>query len=151
VEAVHRVNERQKLVLADKIAAHFGPRLRGSTIALWGLSFKPGTDDIREAPALAIIDRLLAEGARVRATDPAALAEVRHRYGDKIQLFEGAYEAAQGANALALVTEWHEFRRPNFDRLRDLLVEPVVFDGRNIWEPDEMRQRGFTYYGIGRP
>ena len=154
IEAVHRANDRQKRILADKIAAHFhqqpGARLRGRTVCLWGLSFKPGTDDIREAPALAVIDRLLEDGVRVRATDPAAMGEIRARYGDRVSLFDSGYEAAQGADALAVLTEWHEFRRPNFDRLKELLAEPVVFDGRNIWEPSEMRERGFTYYGIGR-
>jgi UDPglucose 6-dehydrogenase len=150
IEAVHRVNERQKRVLADKIAAHFGARLRGRTVCLWGLSFKPGTDDIREAPAMVIIDRLLEEGVKVRAHDPAAMGEVHARYGDRVALFESSYDAAEGADALALVTEWHEFRRPNFDRLKELLVEPVLFDGRNVWDPDEMRARGFAYYGIGR-
>jgi len=151
MDAVHRVNERQKRLLADKIATHFAGRLRGRTIALWGLSFKPGTDDIREAPSLAIIDRLLAEGVKVRAHDPAAMAEVKRRYGDAIALFESSYEAVRGADALALITEWHEFRRPNFNRLKELLVEPVLFDGRNIWEPADLRQQGFIYHGIGRP
>jgi UDPglucose 6-dehydrogenase len=150
LEAVHRVNERQKRLLADKIAGHFGARLRGRTVALWGLAFKPGTDDIREAPSLVIIDRLLAEGVHVRAFDPAANAPVRARYGDRVAVFDSNYEAVRGADALALVTEWHEFRRPNFARLRELLVEPTVFDGRNVWDPHELRTLGFTYYGIGR-
>ncbi len=151
VEAVHRVNERQKAVMVDKIAAHFGPRLRGRTIALWGLSFKPGTDDTREAPSLVVIDRLLADGVTLRAHDPAAGTAIRARFGERVHLFESNYEAARGADALALLTEWHEFRRPNFARLKELLVEPVVFDGRNIWDPRELRSFGFTYYGIGRP
>ena len=153
IEAVDRANDRQKAILADKITAHFarqGVGLRGRTVCLWGLSFKPGTDDIREAPAISVIDRLLAEGVSIRATDPAAMGEMRHRYGDKIALFESGYEAAQGADALALITEWHEFRRPNFDRLKEILAQPVLFDGRNVWEPEDMRARGFTYYGIGR-
>jgi UDPglucose 6-dehydrogenase len=151
LEAVHRVNERQKRLLAEKIATHFGPRMRGRTIALWGLAFKPGTDDIREAPSLALIDRLLELGAQVRAFDPAAGPQVQARYGDRVQILDSNYEAARGADALALVTEWHEFRRPNFARLKELLVEPVIFDGRNVWTPSELRALGYTYYGIGRP
>jgi len=152
LEAVHRVNERQKGVLVDKMLAHFrGEGLAGRTVALWGLSFKPGTDDVREAPALVVIDRLLAEGARVRAHDPVANEVVRARFGERVALFENNYEAATGAHALALLTEWHEFRRPNFKRLRELLAMPVLFDGRNVWDPAEVRGAGFTYHGIGRP
>ena len=151
LEAVHRVNERQKVLLADRIAAHFGDAIRGRTVCLWGLAFKPGTDDTREAPSLSIIDRLLELGVNVRATDPAAAEPIRARYGDRVALFESNYEAARGAHALALVTEWHEFRRPNFERMKELLAEPVIFDGRNIWDPAELRAMGFTYHGIGRP
>jgi UDPglucose 6-dehydrogenase len=155
LEAVHRVNERQKLLLADKIASHYGARLRGRTLAVWGLSFKPGTDDIREAPSITVIERLLEQGVNVRAFDPAANGPVRARFAerhpDRVQVFESNYEAASGADGLALVTEWHEFRRPNFARLKELLAEPVLFDGRNIWDPAELRAHGFTYYGIGRP
>ena len=148
--AVHRVNERQKGRLADKIFAHLGADLRGLTIAVWGLSFKPGTDDIREAPALTIIDRLLAAGAIVRAHDPAAHSAVRPRYDERVTLCEDAYAAAAGASALVLCTEWHEFRRPTFQRLKELLAQPLIFDGRNIWDPRELRRLGFTYFGIGR-
>ena len=151
LEAVHRVNERQKRRLADKIATHFGSSLRGRTVCLWGLAFKPGTDDIREAPALSIIDSLLAEGVTVHAHDPAAMGPIGALYGDRVRLFDSNYEAARGADALAILTEWHEFRRPNFERLKELLRQPLVFDGRNIWDPVEMRALGFTYYGIGRP
>jgi UDPglucose 6-dehydrogenase len=151
LEAVHRVNERQKGVLVDKMLAHFGGALAGRTFALWGLAFKPGTDDTREAPALVIIDRLLAAGAKVRAHDPVANEVIAARYGDKITLCETNYEAARGADALALLTEWHEFRRPNFVRLKELLTHAVVFDGRNIWDPAELRSHGFVSHGIGRP
>ena len=150
LETVHRVNERQKRVLAEKVIAHFGSEIRGKTVCLWGLSFKPGTDDIREAPSLAVIDRLLEEGVSVRASDPAANAQVAARYPGQVRVFESNYEAAEGADALALITEWHEFRRPNFDRLKQLLRGAVVFDGRNIWDPAELAALGFTYYGIGR-
>jgi UDPglucose 6-dehydrogenase len=150
LEAVHRVNERQKARLADKIVQHFGGDLRGKTIAIWGLSFKPGTDDTREAPSEVVIEKLLAAGAVVNAHDPVANDSTRRTFGDRIRLFDGNYEAAEGAHALALLTEWHQFRRPNFKRLKQLLKEPVLFDGRNIWEPVEVRALGFRYHGIGR-
>jgi UDPglucose 6-dehydrogenase len=151
VAAVDRVNARQKGLLAIKIQKHFGS-MSGRRIAIWGLAFKPRTDDIREAPALTIIDRLLAAGVKeVIATDPAAMANVRALLGAKVTLTDNMYAACDGADALAVVTEWHEFRRPDFERLKSLLRQPVVFDGRNIWDPDELRALGFTYYGIGRP
>src|SRR5262249_27165469 len=134
LEAVHRVNERQKLLLADKIIRHFG-NLRGRTIAVWGLTFKPSTDDTREAPSLVVIEQLLQAGAAVQVHDPVANDSVRRQFGDRIRSFDSNYDAARGASALALLTEWHEFRRPNFERLKTLLVEPVLFDGRNIWDP----------------
>jgi UDPglucose 6-dehydrogenase len=153
LEAVHRVNERQKSLLADKLTRHFGGSLAGRTIAVWGLAFKPGTDDVREAPALAIVERLLHAGAQVRAHDPVANESMRRVFPKelRLELFEAGYDAATGADALVLCTEWHQFRRPNFQRLRELLRQPVLFDGRNIWEPKEVRSLGFTYYGIGRP
>lgn len=125
--------------------------LRGKQIGVWGLAFKPGTDDIREAPAIAIIDRLLEAGAKVTAHDPAAMDNVRARYGDRVSLHADMYDVAAGCDALVLVTEWHDFRRPNFERLKSLLRSPVLFDGRNIWDPFELRALGFTYFGIGRP
>ncbi|HEX2573271.1 MAG TPA: UDP-glucose/GDP-mannose dehydrogenase family protein [Polyangia bacterium] len=158
LEAVHRVNERQKKLLAERLATHFsatGRGLRGRTIALWGLSFKPGTDDTREAPALVILDRLLEQGATVRVYDPVAGAAVAARYagrhfGDRMVLCESNYEATRGAEALLVCTEWHEFRRPNFARLKELMAEPTVFDGRNVWDPTELRALGFAYHGVGR-
>jgi UDPglucose 6-dehydrogenase len=150
LESVHRVNERQKRLLGDKIVKHFGGSLEGRTIALWGLSFKPGTDDIREAPSLSVIERLLEAGAIVHGHDPVANEQIAKVFGDRIKLFEHNYDAVAGASALALLTEWHQFRRPNFKRLKELLREPVLFDGRNAWEPKEVRADGFTYYGIGR-
>jgi UDPglucose 6-dehydrogenase len=150
VTATDQVNDRQKAVLATKIERHFGG-LAGKRIAIWGLAFKPRTDDIREAPALTLIERLFAGGAReVVAHDPAAMANVKTLLGDRVRLVDHMYDALAGADALALVTEWHEFRRPDFARMRKLLAEPVVFDGRNIWDGDELRSLGFTYYGIGR-
>ena len=126
------VNERQKRRLGEKVASHFGGNLKGKKIAIWGLAFKPGTDDIREAPALVLIEQLLAAGATVSATDPVAIGAVRKQLGDRITYEEAHYECARGADALVLVTEWHEFRRPSFERLKSLLNQPVIFDGRDI-------------------
>ena len=150
VDAVERANERQKRVLGERIAAHFEDKLDGRTIAIWGLAFKPETDDIRESPALVLVEQLRAAGARVVGYDPAAAANIRAALGDAIQLVDEAYAAVTGADALVLVTEWHELRHPNFSRLRHAMRAPVVFDGRNVWSPDDARAAGFTYYGIGR-
>jgi UDPglucose 6-dehydrogenase len=150
LDAVVAVNERQKKKMGEKILAHFKNDVKGKRIAVWGLAFKPGTDDIREAPPLVLIEQLLAAGATVCATDPVAMDAVRKQLGDRITYEPNNYDCAKGADALALVTEWHEFRRPSFDRLKGLLKQPVIFDGRNIWSPSELRAAGFTYYGIGR-
>lgn len=150
MEAVDRVNEAQKQVLFAKIKKHFGPKLKEKTLAIWGLAFKPRTDDIREAPALALIDALLAEGAQVRVHDPEALANVRALYGNKLIYCDRPYGTLEQADALAIVTEWQEFRRPNFDIIKNLLREPVIFDGRNIYEPKSVEDLGFRYYSIGR-
>jgi UDPglucose 6-dehydrogenase len=152
VRAAEEANARQKALFADAIERHFAARggLGGQTIAVWGVAFKPGTDDIAEAPALTLIDRLLARSARVVVYDPAAMEHVRARYGDRVRTAPGMYHAAEGADALALVTEWHELRRPDFARLRTLMRAPLVFDGRNAWDAGELRALGFTYYGIGR-
>ncbi len=148
--AVEEVNERQKRVLVQKLKNHFDGQLRGKTIALWGLSFKPRTDDIREAPALSIIKDLLDEGATVRAHDPVAIPAARALFSTAVDFCENNYEALNGADALLIVTEWNEFRRPDFDRMKSLMKQPVVFDGRNIYDPKTMTERGFVYYGIGR-
>jgi UDPglucose 6-dehydrogenase len=150
LDAVVDVNERQKRVLGEKILKHFGSNLAGKRIALWGLAFKPGTDDIREAPALVLIEQLLAAGAEVVGTDPVAMPAVRKQLGDRIRFEESNYAAAAGADALVLVTEWNEFRRPSFERLKQEMRQPIIFDGRNIWNPAELRAAGFTYTGIGR-
>jgi len=150
LNAVVAVNERQKKKLGEKLLAHFGGNLKGKRIAVWGLAFKPGTDDTREAPALVLVEQLLAAGASVCATDPVAIDVVRKQLGDRIEYEESNYACAKGADALALVTERHEFRRPSFERLKTLMKQPVLFDGRNIWNPSEVRAAGFTYYGIGR-
>jgi UDPglucose 6-dehydrogenase len=150
LDAVVNVNERQKKKLGEKVLAHFKGDLKGKRIAIWGLAFKPGTDDIREAPALVLVDQLVAAGATVVGTDPVAMEAVRKQIGDRMHYEENNYQCAKDADALVLVTEWHEFRRPAFDRLKGLLKQPVIFDGRNIWNPAELRAAGFTYYGIGR-
>jgi UDPglucose 6-dehydrogenase len=150
LEAVVAVNERQKRVLGERIVKHFGGQLQGRRIAVWGLAFKPGTDDLREAPALVLIEQLLAAGAKVIATDPVALSAARRLIGDRVQFESCAYQCATGADALALMTEWHEYRRPNFARLRQIMKTPALFDGRNQWEPAALRNAGFTYTGIGR-
>jgi UDPglucose 6-dehydrogenase len=150
LDAVVAVNERQKKKLGEKILGHFKNDLKGKRIAVWGLAFKPGTDDIREAPALVLIDQLLSAGATVSGTDPVAMDAVRKQLGDRITYEPNNYECAKGADALALVTEWREFRRPDFERLKGLLKQPVIFDGRNIWSPTELRAAGYKYYGMGR-
>jgi UDPglucose 6-dehydrogenase len=150
--AVESVNASQKEVLVNKMKRHF-PELRGRTLALWGLAFKPNTDDMREAPSRTVIDMLFQAGARVRAYDPIAASEARRIYGERADflLCKNAYEAAQGADALAIVTEWQEFRSPDFERLKELLKAPVIFDGRNLYDPAMVSRFGFTYHAIGRP
>jgi UDPglucose 6-dehydrogenase len=149
--AVEDVNEAQKRLLVDKMLQHFDGTLEGRTIAVWGLAFKPRTDDMREAPSLVIIDRLLHHGARVQAFDPAAAEVARHELPDPVVLCESSFDALEGADALALVTEWNEFRNPDFDKMLARMKHPVIFDGRNIYEPAKVRKMGFTYYGMGRP
>jgi len=150
MEAVDEVNEAQKRVLFRKVRAHFGGELKGKTLAVWGLAFKPRTDDVREAPALVLIDALLAEGAAVRVHDPEALANVKAQYGERLVYCDRPYGALEGADGLAIVTEWQEFRNPDFEVMRRLLRQPVVFDGRNLYEPAALAALGFTYYAIGR-
>ncbi|MEX0937575.1 MAG: UDP-glucose/GDP-mannose dehydrogenase family protein [Pirellulales bacterium] len=148
--AVEEVNSRQKLILWEKIRQHFDGELAGRTIAIWGLSFKPRTDDIREAPALVLIDRLLEAGCKVQVHDPEAMDNVRRQYGDRLVYGERPLDVLPGADALAIATEWAEFRRPNFEQMRRMMRRPVIFDGRNLYDPERMRQSGFTYYSIGR-
>jgi UDPglucose 6-dehydrogenase len=150
LEAVISVNERQKRLLGERILAHFGGDLRGKRVAVWGLAFKPGTDDIREAPALTLIEQVLAAGGEVVATDPQAIAPTRKIFGDRVRFETQSYKCAEGADVLALCTEWHEYRRPNFERLKRLMRQPVLFDGRNQWEPEALQAAGFTYSAIGR-
>jgi UDPglucose 6-dehydrogenase len=150
LEAVEAVNYRQKQVLFRKLAAAFDGKLAGRTVAVWGLAFKPNTDDMREAPALVVIEELLAAGAAVRAYDPAAMHEAGKLLGDRITYCTRSYDALEGADALVIVTEWHDFRHPDFERMKQLLRRPLVVDGRNLYDPARMRQLGFEYHSIGR-
>lgn len=151
LDAVHEVNQCQKLVLCDKIEQHFGAPLSDKTIAVWGLAFKPGTDDIREAPALVLLDRLLEHGATLRVYDPEALENVRRRYGDRLVYCRSPGEAIRGVDALAIVTEWKQFVHPDFDQMRAAMRSAVIFDGRNLYDLDRIARAGFTYYSMGRP
>ncbi len=151
LEATHDINEEQKQSLLPRIEEHFGGDIRGRRFAIWGLAFKPNTDDVREAPALVLIDQLLSRGASVHAYDPEAMEPVRRLLGDKISYAKRHYEACEGADALIIVTEWNKFREPDFDYMHELLKSSVIFDGRNIYELETMREHGFTYYSIGRP
>ncbi len=151
LDSVHAVNERQKNVLFEKIAQRFDGRLEGLQVAVWGVAFKPNTDDIREAPALSLIDRLLEAGVKLRVHDPRALSNVKVLYGEKLVISDEAYAAVEGADALVVVTEWNEFRSPDFKRLAELLKQPIIFDGRNLYDPATMRRYGFEHYPIGRP
>ena len=152
LDAVEQVNELQKSILVRKLKIVLGGKLTGVTVALWGLAFKPNTDDMREAPSRVIIDQLLAEGATVRAYDPVAMDEARRLYRGKTQLSlcRDAYEAANGAAALLIATEWQEFRSPDFERLKNLLSAPRILDGRNLYDPAALARQGFDYYAIGR-
>lgn len=148
--SVEEVNDRQKRRLFDKLQAMLGAGLKGARVAIWGLAFKPNTDDMREAPALVIIDALLAAGATVVAHDPVAMAEAKRRIGDRVTYAETGYAALEGADALIVVTDWNEYRHPDFKRMKTLLKRPVVVDGRNLYDPAKMRALGFEYDSIGR-
>src|SRR5213594_3953953 len=150
LQAVEAANERQKRVLFEKLHQHFAGKLAGTTIAVWGLSFKAETDDVRESPALVLVEALLAAGAAVRVHDPAALEAARLRLGDRVAYASHAYDALEGASALAVVTEWLEYRNPDFDRIKRLLKRPLIVDGRNLYEPARLAKLGFTYDSIGR-
>jgi len=150
VKAAIRTNELQKQFIPRKIAEHFGETLRGRRIAVWGLAFKANTDDIRESPAIPLLEYLLKAGAEVCAYDPQAMEQTQRRFGDKLSYTEDNFSALKDADALVIATEWNEFRRPDFERMKELMKQPVIFDGRNLFEPKNMVKMGFTYYGVGR-
>jgi UDPglucose 6-dehydrogenase len=152
LDSVETVNKAQKQVLFDKISRHYGGQLKGKTFAIWGLAFKPGTDDMREAPSRVLLEQLWKAGAKVRAFDPAAMKESSRIFGERPDLIlcTRARETLEGADALAIVTEWKEFRSPDFDTLKKQLKSPVIFDGRNLYDPAMMKKQGITYYAIGR-
>lgn len=150
LKSVMLVNDLQKEILSDKIIKYFNGQLMGKTIAVWGLAFKPNTDDIREAPALTIIERLLAQGAKIKAYDPEAMKNVKQIFGEKIEYCGHEYNAIEGADALAIITEWNEFRTPDFDKMKHLMTAPIIFDGRNIYDVKTIRDMGFYYDSIGR-
>lgn len=150
LEAVDRVNDKQKLVLTNKIKKYYGDDLKGKTIAVWGLAFKANTDDIREAPSIRLIESLLEEGASIRAFDPEAMVNAKKIFGDKIYFGTNPFDVVESADALAIVTEWNAFRMPNFAKLAKAMNKHVIFDGRNLFQPDKMRDFGFEYFSIGR-
>jgi UDPglucose 6-dehydrogenase len=151
LKAVEVANERQKRVLFEKLKRHLEGRLRGRTVAVWGLAFKAETDDVRESPALVLIRALLDDGAAVRVHDPAAIETTRRELGDRVHYAEHAYQALEGADALAVVTEWLEYRNPDFERIKGLLGRPLIVDGRSLYDPHKLARLGFTYDPIGRP
>lgn len=150
LEAVEEVNDNQKSVLFDKLISSIGVNLAGKKFAMWGLSFKPNTDDMREAPSLVLIEKIIQAGGSVTAYDPVAMEETKHMIGDKIEYVSDPYDALENANALLLVTEWSEFRLPHFDQIKEKLSNPLILDGRNIYDKEEMTKLGFEYYSIGR-
>ncbi|QHI37446.1 UDP-glucose 6-dehydrogenase TuaD [Kordia antarctica] len=150
LDAVINVNDKQKTALIPKVVNHLGEDLTGKTIAIWGLSFKPETDDIREAPSLYIIDALLAKGAKLKVFDPEAMDNVKAKLGDKVEYADSMYEAISNTDALIICTEWSIFRTPNFKKLREHLNQPIIFDGRNLYDVADMEKEGFTYFSIGR-
>ena len=150
IEAVERVNENQKAILFEKLQRYYNGDLKGRAIALWGLSFKPETDDMREAPSLVIIDKLLKAGCTVRVFDPIAMNECKRRIGDTVTYCNDIYEAVEGVDALIVVTEWKEFRLPEWNRIKNSMKTPVIFDGRNIYNPDELKTNGLEYFCIGK-
>ncbi|HEX8431879.1 MAG TPA: UDP binding domain-containing protein, partial [Longimicrobium sp.] len=156
LEGVEQVNASQKRMLLDRVTSHFGDDLTGRTFAVWGLSFKPETDDMREAPSLTVVRGLCERGARVRAHDPEARHEAGRYFADllatgALALCEHNYDCLDGADALLILTEWHQYRTPDFARIRSHLADPLVFDGRNVWDPARMAEMGFRYISVGRP
>ncbi|GAB4369549.1 MAG: UDP-glucose/GDP-mannose dehydrogenase family protein [Deltaproteobacteria bacterium] len=150
LQSVEEINQEQRRRFYRKVERHFGGKLEGLRVAIWGLAFKPNTDDVREAPVFYILDSLLAAKASVIVFDPEAMKRVQARYGDRLEYAESSYGALQGADALIVVTEWNEFRKPDLGLMKTLMRQPVIFDGRNIYDPRKMRERGFAYHSIGR-
>ena len=150
LQAVEHVNQRQKRILLERLVDRLGEDLTGRTVAVWGLAFKPNTDDMREAPSIVTSEGLLERGARVVAHDPVAMDEARRRFGDRVEFTDVNYDALHGAAALVIHTEWHPYRRPDFERMLDAMERPLVLDGRNLYDPDQMAERGFEYVSIGR-
>jgi UDPglucose 6-dehydrogenase len=153
LKTIDSINEKQKLVLVDKIKKHYGEKVKGKVFTIWGLSFKPRTDDIREAPSIVIIEALIKSGAKIQAHDPAANNNIKEYFKGKMQnirLFDNGYKALEKSDGLILVTEWNEFRRPDFDKMKSLMKRHVIFDGRNIYNPRVVKGKGFIYYGVGR-
>ena len=150
LEAVGAVNDNQAQRFVEKVSRHVNSNLSGARLAVWGLSFKPRTNDMRDAPAIKIIESLLSEHATITAYDPEALDEAKRIFGTRIQLASNNYGCVEGADALLLITEWQAFRNPNFERMKNIMRQPVIFDGRNIYDPGQVRQLGFTYYSMGR-
>jgi UDPglucose 6-dehydrogenase len=150
LRAADGVNDEQKRILVVRAREHFGSNLKGRTFAVWGLAFKPRTDDMREAPSLVVIDELLSAGAKVQVHDPEALESARAIFGDRVSYHPTNYEALRGADALMILTEWNQFRHPNFQRIRTELKSPVIFDGRNLYDPALMKALEFKYYSVGR-
>jgi UDPglucose 6-dehydrogenase len=154
LDAVEAVNDDQKRRLFDKLVGVVGPQIKGARIGVWGLAFKPNTDDMREAPSLTLIEQLVGAGAQVAAHDPVAMDEARHRlahHGDRVSFAASSYEALEGADALVVVTDWNEYRHPDFERIRETLRRPIIIDGRNLYPMHRMAELGFTYHSIGRP
>jgi UDPglucose 6-dehydrogenase len=149
LKSVEDVNDDQKSVLFNKLKKYFNNDLQGKTIAMWGLSFKPQTDDMREAPAIVLISKLLEAGCKVQVFDPVAMPESKRRIGDIVKYAADQYEALNGADCLLLVTEWSDFRLPDMKKVKELLKHPAIFDGRNIWDKNEMKEAGFDYFCIG--
>jgi UDPglucose 6-dehydrogenase len=150
LRAVEEVNEAQKRLFLEKLEKHFGSDLSGRIIAVWGLAFKPQTDDMRESPSIVLVEGLLKRGARIRGHDPVALGTARKVFGDRITYCERDYDAVKDADALVVMTDWLEYRNPNFQRMQELMKTPVVFDARNLYESSRMRELGYTYYPLGR-
>ena len=150
LRAVEEVNDRQKRLLVGRVLDFYGGDVTGRRFAIWGLAFKPRTDDMREAPAVIIVDRLLAAGAEIAVHDPEAMTEAQKIFGSRVSYHRVNYDTLEGADALIIVTEWNEFRRPDFERMKKLLKAPVIFDGRNLYEPTQMEEHGFTYFSMGR-